>query len=65
MERKIFEESGVHISDCQEKSGQWLGTGTGARFVSSIGFPANREFYVALDQKGRGYLGVRPVRSFF
>jgi len=35
MERKVFEESGTHISDYKKQSGQWLNTRAGARLVYS------------------------------
>jgi len=67
MERKIFAESNIHISDYKEKSGQWLNTGTGARLVNSCWNPGDHELDVgARDPEYQdGHLGVRPARCFF
>ena len=67
MERKIFEELGIHISDYTEKSGQWLNTKSGARLVSSYWDPDIRRLSVnASGLEGQsGDLGVRPSRCFF
>ena len=67
MERKIFAESNIHISDYNEKSGQWLNTGAGARLVYSYWHPDDGELAVsALDPGSRlDNLGVRPARCFF
>ena len=67
MERKIFAESNIHISDYKEKSGQWLNTGTGARLVRSCWYPGNGELVVSAvgPECQDGGLGVRPARCFF
>jgi hypothetical protein len=67
MERKVFEESGIHISDWNKKSGQWLNTMAGARLVSSNWGPDGRRLHVlASDLEDQdGDRGVRPSRCFF
>ena len=67
MERKIFEETGIHISDWNKRSGQWLNTKSGARLVDSYWNPADAELSVAArDPEGHcGSLGLRPSRCFF
>jgi len=67
MEKKYFEELGIHISDYKEKSGQWLNTKSGARLVDSSWNPGDHKLHVgAHDLEGRyGALGVRPSRCFF
>ena len=67
MERKIFDEANIHISDYTEKSGQWLNTGTGARLVDSGWDPGNGELDVRANdpEYQHGHLGVRPARCFF
>jgi hypothetical protein len=67
MERKIFEESGIHISDYTKKSGQWLNTKSGTRLVYSRWFPSDHQLFVnAFDLTYRiDSLGVRPARCFF
>jgi len=67
MERKVFEESNIHISDYKEKSGQWLNTGAGARLVDSCWHPGHHKLRVAANDPEYqcGYLGVRPARCFF
>ena len=67
MERKVFEESGIHLSDWNKKSGQWLNTKSGARLVDSNWRPGDRKLDVdANDLTDRdGALGVRPSRCFF
>jgi hypothetical protein len=67
MERKIFAESNIHISDYKEKSGQWLNTGALARLVYSYWNPDFGR--LAVNANGPEYqyahLGVRPARCFF
>jgi hypothetical protein len=67
MERKIFAESNIHISDYNEKSGQWLNTAAGARLVRSYWYPGHGLLSVnASDPEYRDdRLGVRPARCFF
>jgi hypothetical protein len=67
MERKVFEESGIHLSDYQKKSGQWLNTKSGALLVNSDWNPRlHRLGVVVVDLTGQdGHLGVRPSRCFF
>jgi hypothetical protein len=67
MERKIFEESGIHISDYKERSGQWLNTKSGARLVHSAWAPGPHKLDVAArDPEDQDTdLGVRPSRCFF
>ena len=67
MERKIFAESNIHISDYKEKSGQWLNTGTGARLVNSCWNPDNGKLNVNANdpEYQNDNLGVRPARCFF
>ena len=67
MERKVFEDSGTHISDRNKKSGQWLNTKSGARLVCSYWDPDDPKLTVGagdLESQG-GALGVRPSRCFF
>jgi len=67
MEKKYFEELGIHISDYKEKSGQWLNTKSGARLVCSTWSPGTHELYVVASDLGTqdDCLGVRPSRCFF
>ena len=67
MERKVFEDSGTHISDRNKKSGQWLNTKSGARLVCSYWDPDDPKLTVGagdLESQG-GALGVRHSRCFF
>ncbi len=67
MERKIFEETGKHISDYTKKSAQWLNTKSFARLVHSYWNPDRDRLCVVAGVLGRqgGFLGVRPSRCFF
>ncbi len=70
MERKIFEETGKHISDYTNNSAQWLNTKLRTRLVVSYwdtGDPGgDRLAVVAGVLEGRSDdLGVRPSRCFF
>ena len=68
MERKVFEETGTHLSDYTKKSSQWLpGSKVGACLVYSDWDPGNHRLGVgARDLEfRRDYLGVRPSRCFF
>ena len=67
MERKVFEESGVHISDWNKKSAQWLNTKSGARLVCAYGDPTDAGLGVDafVDEYHYDNLGLRPSRSFF
>ena len=67
MEKKIFEELKIHISDYKESSGQWLNTKAGARLVYSNWDPGTQGLVVyAIDPEYQySDLGVRPSRCFF
>jgi hypothetical protein len=67
MERKVFEESGIHISDWNKKSGQWLNTKSAARLVYSCWNPSAHQLYVNADAltNRHGVLGVRPACCFY
>ena len=67
LERKIFDESNIHISDYKEKSGQWLNTGAGAHLVNSSWHPDTHRLDVAAygPEYQNGNLGFRPARCFF
>ncbi len=67
MERKVFEESGVHISDWNKKSAQWLNTKSGARLVCAYGDPTDAGLGVDafVDEYHYDNLGLRPSRCFF
>jgi hypothetical protein len=62
MERKNFEESGIHISDYTKDSGQWLNTKSLSRLVHSYWKPDDGRLY--LNVFDPGHLGVRPSRCF-
>ncbi len=67
LEAKIFKRSNIHISDWNQKSGQWLNTQSGALLVDSYWNPDNRmldvDAYASTRQRSR--LGVRPSRCFY
>jgi len=67
MERKVFEDSSVHISDYTKNSGQWLNTKVGARLVHSCWDPDCGELNVLASDPAHhlGHLGLRPARCFF
>ena len=67
LERKVFEDSGIHITDYTKNSGQWLNTKAGARLVYSHWYPDAHKLHVAayVLESQAGDLGVRPSRCFF
>ena len=67
MERKVFEDFGIHISDYTKKSSQWLNTKSGTRLVGSHWNPSGGMLRVYADNLGihSDDLGVRPSRSFY
>ena len=67
MERKLFEELGIHISNYRENSAQWLNTKSGARLVCSGWGPDDRGLDVDAGgpEDRHSNFGVRPSRCFF
>ena len=68
MERKVFEETGTHLSDYTKKSSQWLpGSKVGACLVHSYWDPDGHELCVDAGGLADRYdcVGVRPSRCFF
>ncbi len=67
FERKSFDETNIHLSDYNKKSGLWLsGTKSGSRFVYSGWDPGSGELNVDADVAvlSHSVLGCRPSRYF-
>jgi DNA polymerase III delta prime subunit len=68
LERKVFEDTGKHLSDWRKQSANWLpGTKAGARLVGSGWYPDVGKLHVYANDPDNHYeyLGARPSRSFF
>ncbi len=67
LEAKIFKRSNIHISDWNQKSGQWLNTQSGTLLVCSCWRPGDHRLAVHAYGSTNQFssLGVRPSRCFY